>query len=51
MLYPQQVDKGFHPDDVQYIDGSIAETVSSKISSVGKAKGIWKKLFKPKQDD
>jgi len=46
MLYPQQVERGLKMDDVQYVDSSLAETISDKVASVGKAKGIWKRLFR-----
>jgi len=46
MLYPQQVEHGIKMDDVQYVDGALAETISDKVASVGKAKGFLKKLFK-----
>jgi hypothetical protein len=36
-------------DDVQYIDGSLAETFSGKVASAGKAKKIWKNIFKGKR--
>ena len=31
MLYPQQVERGIKMDDVQYVDSSLAETVSEKV--------------------
>jgi hypothetical protein len=46
MLYPQQVERGLKMNDVQYMDGTLAETISEKVASVGKAKGLWKGLFK-----
>jgi hypothetical protein len=33
---------------VQYVDSTIAETFS-EVASVEKAKGIWKRMFKPKK--
>ena len=49
MLYPQQVERGIKMDDVQYIDGSLAETFSDKVASAGKAKEIWNNIFKGKR--
>lgn len=46
MLYPQQVDRGIKRDDVQYVDSTLAGTISEKVVSVGKAKGLWKRMFK-----
>jgi hypothetical protein len=46
MLYPQQIERGIKMDDVQYVDGSIGETISEKVGSVGKAGGLFKRLFK-----
>lgn len=48
MLYPQQMEKGIRMDNVQYVDSTIAETFS-EVASVEKAKGIWKRMFKPKK--
>lgn len=52
MLYPQQVEKGVQMSNVQYVDGTIAETISDKVASVGKAKGFFKKIFRknPKEE-
>lgn len=46
ILYPQQVERGIKMDDVQYVDSTLAETISEKVSSVGKANDILKRLFK-----
>jgi hypothetical protein len=32
--------------DVQHFDGTLAETISEKVSSIGKAGNILKKIFK-----
>lgn len=50
MLYPQQVEKGLHMDDIQYVDGALAETLSGKMTTVGKAKGFWKRMFRSKKN-
>ena len=44
MLYPQQVERGIKMDDVQYVDSTLAETISEKVASVGKVGGLWKRL-------
>lgn len=46
MLYPQQVERGIKMDDVQYVDSSLAETITGRMASVGKARGLWKRLFR-----
>lgn len=46
MLYPQQLQKGIKMNDVQHVDGSLAETISEKVAAVGKTKKIWNRLFK-----
>jgi Kef-type K+ transport system membrane component KefB len=46
MLYPQQIERGIKMDDVQYVDSSLGETISEKVGSVGKAGGLFKRLFK-----
>lgn len=51
MLYPQQVERGIKMDNVQYVDGGIAETISDKVASVGNAKRIWKRMFQSKKKD
>lgn len=48
MLYPEQVDRGLKMDDVQYVDGSLAETITDGMTSVGKAGGFFKRLLKKK---
>jgi len=48
MLYPQQVERGLKMNDVQYVDGSLAETLSGKVASVSKTRNIFEKLFKRK---
>ena len=44
MLYPRQVEKGIRMDNVQYVDSSLAQT----ISEVGNAKGWVEKIFRKK---
>lgn len=46
MLYPQQVEKGIKMDDIQYVDSSVAEAISNRVSSIGKMKGFWKRFSK-----
>jgi hypothetical protein len=46
MLYPQQIERGIKMDDVQYVDSFLGETISEKVGSVGKAGGLFKRLFK-----
>lgn len=45
MLYPLQIERGIKMGDVQYVDGTIAETISESVAAVGKA-GLIKKLFR-----
>ena len=35
-------------NDVQYADSTLAETISDKVASVGKGKGVLRRLFKGK---
>jgi Kef-type K+ transport system membrane component KefB len=48
MLYPQQMEKGLHMDDMQYVDGTLAESITGK-TTVEKAKGFWKRIFQSKK--
>jgi hypothetical protein len=48
MLYPQQIEKGIKMNDIHYPDGSLGETISEKMGSVRKAKGLFRKLFSKK---
>ena len=45
IIYPQQVERGIKMDDVQFFDGSLAETISEKVGSVGKAGGVIGRIF------
>jgi hypothetical protein len=49
MLYPRQVEKGIQMDNVQYVDSSLAQTISDNAALVGKAKGWFGNLFKNKK--
>lgn len=46
MLYPQQLERGITPHDMRYVDPSLAETVSEKVGSVGRIKGLFKRMLK-----
>jgi Kef-type K+ transport system membrane component KefB len=46
MLYPQQTERGMNMNDLQYVDGTLAKTISDKITSAGKAREFWKRMFK-----
>lgn len=46
MLYPQQIERGIKMGDVQYVDSSLAETITGKMASVSKAGNLWKRVFK-----
>ena len=46
LLYPKQIDYGIRMDDVQHFDGKLVETISEKVSSIGKAGGYLKRIFK-----
>ncbi|MEO6357754.1 MAG: cation:proton antiporter [Ferruginibacter sp.] len=48
MLYPQQIEQGLKMNDVLYVDGTLAETISDKVASVAKGRGFLRKLFKGK---
>jgi hypothetical protein len=48
MLYPKQVEYGFKMNDVQFIDGSLVETISDKVVKVANVKGLFKNIFKNK---
>lgn len=48
MLYPEQVDRGLKMSDVQHVDSSLAETISDRVASVGKAKSLFRGWFKRK---
>jgi Kef-type K+ transport system membrane component KefB len=48
MLYPKQVEYGIKMNDVQFVDGSLVETISDKVVKVAKVKGLFKKIFKSK---
>lgn len=48
MLYPQQIERGLKMDDVQYVDGTLAETITEKMASVRKTNQLWKRIFKKK---
>jgi hypothetical protein len=52
MVYPKQIDHGIKMDDVQHFDGRLVETISDKVSSVGKVQDYLKKVFRneKKQD-
>ena len=45
LLYPQQIEKGFKMDDIQYVDSSLGETISEKVETVTKASGFLKRIF------
>ncbi|WP_121355578.1 cation:proton antiporter [Flavisolibacter nicotianae] len=46
LLYPQQVERGMQMDDVQYIDGTLAEAISDKVTAVTKTKSLLQWLKK-----
>lgn len=48
MLYPQQIERGLKMGDVQYIDSSLAETISENLATIGKAKKLWRQFRKNK---
>jgi Kef-type K+ transport system membrane component KefB len=49
MIYPLQIERGLKMEDVQYMDGSIAETFTEGVMSVGKARGFFRAIFKRKK--
>ena len=49
MLYPQQIERGIKMDDVQYVDSSLAETVTEKVQVLKKPGSLLKGLFKRKK--
>jgi hypothetical protein len=46
MLFPQQVERGIKMNDVQFVDSTLAETITDKVAQVGRAGIIWKHLFR-----
>ena len=46
IVYPKQMDYGIRMGDVQHFDGTLAETISEKVSSIGKAGNFLKRIFK-----
>lgn len=48
MLYPQQLDRGIKMDDVQYVDGSLGETISSSVESMRKG-SLLRRIFSSKK--
>jgi Kef-type K+ transport system membrane component KefB len=46
IVYPKQINYGIRMDDVQHVDGTLAETISEKVSSIGRAGNLLKKIFK-----
>lgn len=49
MLYPQQVERGIKMDDVQFVDGTLAEAISGGVAQVGNAGNLWRRLLKKKE--
>jgi hypothetical protein len=49
MLFPQQVERGIKMNDVQFVDSSLAETITNKVARVGKAKNIWMRWLSGKK--
>jgi hypothetical protein len=45
MLYPKQVERGIKRDNIEFVDGTLAETISEKVGSVTRAGGFLKRLF------
>jgi len=46
ILYPQQVERGVKMDDVQFVDSTLAGSISSGVASLGKGKKFWKRFRK-----
>jgi hypothetical protein len=46
LLYPKQIDYGIRMDDVQHFDSTLAETISEKVSSIGKAGNVLRRIFR-----
>ena len=46
MLYPKQSERGIKRDDIEFVDSTLAETISEKVGSVGKAGGLLRRLFR-----
>jgi hypothetical protein len=45
LLYPKQVEHGVNMEDIDHVDSTLIETITEKVGSVGKAGGVFKKLF------
>jgi Kef-type K+ transport system membrane component KefB len=48
LLYPQQVMKGIRMDDVQFVDGTLAQTFSENVAKVGRTRKLLRMLFRRK---
>ena len=48
MLYPQQVERGMKTDNVQFVDSSLAQTVTGKVQVLGKTGNLLRNLFRKK---
>jgi Kef-type K+ transport system membrane component KefB len=46
MMYPQQIERGIKMDDVQYVDSSLAETVTEKVQVLRKPGNLLKYLLR-----
>lgn len=46
LVYPQQLTRGINMGDVQFVDSSLAETISEKVEQVGKAGKFWRRLLR-----
>jgi Kef-type K+ transport system membrane component KefB len=46
IVYPKQIDYGIRMGDVQHFDSTLAETITEKVGSIGKAGNFLKKVFK-----
>lgn len=46
IVFPQQVERGIKMNDVQFVDSSLAETITEKVAQVGKATNLWNRFFK-----
>lgn len=46
LLYPQQLERGINMRDVQFVDSTLAETITGKVAQVSKAGKFWKRLLR-----
>lgn len=49
LLFPEQLETGINLENIEQADGSLIETLTDKIGTIGNAGKIFKRIFKDKQ--